>query len=278
MRARGSTIEVTTNSLAHEIRRDIQNRKSRQAAKGYQKSALAEDKRGILLNIAGAFLLAFIFSIFLTGSATIAFFFSILAATLPSLVIKRRRELEIAKLESQWPEILDHLVSGIQSGLSVAQTISALSTRGPEKTKELFLECQRELKAGRDLRAIFPTIKAYFENATCDQVCEVLEFSLSSGSREISTTLRTLSSHVRANLALREEIKAKQEWIRNSAILAAVAPWLLLLLLSTQSSTVSAYSNSPGISILALGAALTVVAYFWMKRVGKISYTPRVFP
>ena len=231
----------------------------------------------LLLNIFGSVLLSFTFAFYLTGAFAIAFFFSMLAATLPSLIIRRRRELEISKLEALWPELLDHLVSGIQSGLSIAQTIAGLATRGPDRTKEFFNMCEGELRSGTELRDVIRQIKDHFANSTCDQVCEVLEFSLSAGSREISTTLRTLSGYVRSNLALREEIKAKQEWIRNSAILAAIAPWLLLILLSRQSSTVQAYSDSAGVVVLACGAAATVIAYFWMKRVGRLSITPRVF-
>jgi tight adherence protein B len=230
-----------------------------------------------IFNICGTAMVAFTFALFLTGALSIAFFFSTLAATIPSLVIRRKRELEIAKLELLWPELLDHLVSGIQAGLSVAQTLSGLATRGPARTKTFFAECEKKMRSGAEVREILRYMKAHFENATCDQVCEVLDFSLSVGSREIATTLRTLSAYVRTNLALREEIKAKQEWIRNSAILAAIAPWLLLLLLSTQASTVKAYSEPSGIFVLAIGAASTVAAYFWMKRVGAITFTPRVY-
>ena len=230
-----------------------------------------------VVNIIGAMLVAFIFSYFLTGSMTIAFFFALLSATLPTLFIRHKREVEIAQLEMLWPELLDHIISGIQSGMSVAQTISDLSIRGPVKTKSFYLECSKLLNNGSDVREIFSLMKAHFESSTCDQVCEVLEFSLSAGSREISTTLRTLSGYIRTNLGLREEIKAKQDWIRNSAILAAVAPWLLLLLLSTKSSTVQAYSTSSGVAVLSIGAGSTIGGYFWMKRVGRVPATPRVF-
>lgn len=229
------------------------------------------------VNLLGSALISFIFALYLTGSMSIAIFFSLLASTIPSLLIRRRREIEIAQMEFLWPEILDHLISGIQSGLSVAQTIAGLATRGPEKTRVFFGSCENELRSGSDVRAVLQLIKRRFENPTCDQVCEVLDFSLSSGSRQISTTLRTLSGYVRSNLALREELKAKQEWIRNSAVLAAIAPWLLLLLLSTQASTVRAYSDGSGVAVLTVGATSTIFAYFWMKRVGKVEQTPRIF-
>jgi tight adherence protein B len=78
-------------------------------------------------------------------------------------------------------------------------------------------------------------------------------------------------------LALRAEIQAKHSWVKNSAALAAIAPWILLLLLATQPNTLQAYTSGSGFAILITGAVLTVVAYFWMEKVGKLSETPRIF-
>jgi tight adherence protein B len=78
-------------------------------------------------------------------------------------------------------------------------------------------------------------------------------------------------------LALRAEIAAKHSWVKNSAALAAVAPWILLLLLATQPNTLRAYTSATGFTILIIGALLTITAYFWMEKVGKLSETPRIF-
>jgi tight adherence protein B len=78
-------------------------------------------------------------------------------------------------------------------------------------------------------------------------------------------------------LALRAEIQAKHSWVKNSAALAAIAPWILLLLLAAQPNTLQAYTSGSGFAILITGAVLTVVAYFWMEKVGKLSETPRIF-
>ena len=78
-------------------------------------------------------------------------------------------------------------------------------------------------------------------------------------------------------MALRREILAKHGWVKNSAALAAIAPWILLLLLASQPNTVAAYSSGSGPFILILGVALTALAYLWMEKVGHIKQVPRVF-
>jgi hypothetical protein len=82
---------------------------------------------------------------------------------------------------------------------------------------------------------------------------------------------------IRQDLALRKEIEVKHGWIKNSAHLSAAAPWLLLLLLSTQPATVTAYSTATGVVILISGIFMTAIAYFWMNKLGALPKPPRVF-
>jgi tight adherence protein B len=86
-----------------------------------------------------------------------------------------------------------------------------------------------------------------------------------------------LGDFLRQDLALRREIEVKHGWIKNSAHLSAAAPWILLLLLSTQPSTAAAYSTLTGAMILIVGLVMTGVAYIWMNRLGRLPQTPRVF-
>ena len=52
---------------------------------------------------------------------------------------------------------------------------------------------------------------------------------------------------------------------------------LLLLLLSSQPSTAQAFSTPTGLLILITGVAMTVIAYIWMDRLGRLPEMPRVF-
>jgi tight adherence protein B len=62
----------------------------------------------------------------------------------------------------------------------------------------------------------------------------------------------------------------------NAARLAVAAPWMVLLLLGTQSTTLTAYNSSGGVVLLALGAVVCVVAYRVMLRIGRLPAERRV--
>jgi tight adherence protein B len=232
--------------------------------------------RKILIYVASSFG-GFLVATLITTSPLIGIPFALITTTIPIVIIRRRVESEKAFLQSLWPEILDHIISGLQSGLSLAETLVALGTRGPVKSRSIFLLFSENLRSGTDFGQALSELKQAFNDGTADQVCEVLEFARVSGSRDTSLTLRTLSNFIRRDLALRAEISAKHSWVKNSAALAAVAPWILLLLLATQANTLRAYTSIAGLTILVIGALLTVIAYFWMEKVGKLSENPRIF-
>jgi tight adherence protein B len=88
--------------------------------------------------------------------------------------------------------------------------------------------------------------------------------------------LRLLANFLRDQDESIEEIETKFGWVRNSAILGALAPWLLLALLSTQRNTVEAYQTSGGRIVLSIGVVLTAIAYLLMDRISALPTPPRI--
>ena len=220
----------------------------------------------ILIYLGSSFA-GFLVATLITTSPLIGAPFALITTTIPVVIIRRKEAMERAHLQNLWPEILDHVISGLQSGLSLAETLVALGIRGPIKSRSIFLIFSENLRSGIDFGQALKELKQAFNDGTADQVCEVLDFARVSGSRDTSLTLRTLSNFIRRDLALRAEIQAKHSWVKNSAALAAIAPWILLLLLAAQPSTLRAYTSGSGFAILITGAVLTVIAYFWMEKV-----------
>lgn len=207
----------------------------------------------------------------------IGLLFALIGATMPSLIEKRKLERERIELAALWPEIIDHTISGLRSGMSLAETLIGLSQRGPLITRDTFKECEVVLRDSGDFNKVFSIIKERFHDGLADQVCEVLNFARGTGSRDTAITLRTLGDFIRSDIALRSEIRSKHGWIKNSALIAAAAPWILLLILSTQANTIKAFSTASGVTVLLVGVGMSVLAYLWMGRAGKLPEVPRIF-
>jgi len=213
----------------------------------------------------------------MTRSVVIALAFGTLAAGIAFVTVRAKNNLNEAALIAAWPEVIDHLMSGIQSGLSLTESLAGLSTRGPEVLRPAFTQFKATLYGSGDLTQAIEELKALFAHHGSDQIFEALIISKALGGSELLQILRSLGDFLRQDLALRREIEVKHGWIKNSAHLSAAAPWILLLLLSTQPSTAAAYSTPTGAMILIAGLLMTAIAYIWMNRLGRLPQTPRVF-
>jgi tight adherence protein B len=213
----------------------------------------------------------------MTRSLVIASAFGFLAAGIAFVTVHGKKNTNEAALISAWPEVIDHLISGIQSGLSLTESLAGLSNRGPEILRPAFSEFRAALYGSGDLTKAIEDLKHKFSHHGSDQIFEALLISKELGGSELLQILRTLGDFLRQDLALRREIEVKHGWIKGSAHISAAAPWILLLLLSTQPSTAIAYSTTTGAVILIAGLAMTGIAYLWMNRLGRLPQTPRVF-
>ena len=211
----------------------------------------------------------------LTSSEAISIAIATLSSALPFLIgrgrnLKRQREQEVA-----WPEAIDSLVSALQAGISISEALTQLALHGPKVLRPSFAQIQSNLLSVGNFEQVLLKEKKRLDSAISDQVFETLIISKDFGGRDANNALRLLAEFVREDIAVAEEIRTKFGWIRNSALLATAAPWLLLILLSTQDSTVEIYSTPSGALVLSLGVVMTATAYIWMEKVGSLPAAPR---
>lgn len=216
-------------------------------------------------------------AIVLTHSATISLSVSAVATFIYSSIQRSSLKRNTARISSAVPQIIDYVISGVQSGLSLTEALINLRNRGPVVSRKIFETFENSIREGKSFEAAISEIQERFDNSSADQLLEALVFAKTLGGSELLTLLRQLAAFIRRDLALREEIEAKQGWVRNSAHVSAAAPWLLLLLLSVQPSTAEAYSTFSGLLVLAFGAFATFIAYLWMSRLSRLPQPRRVF-
>ena len=214
---------------------------------------------------------------FLSSSIPIASAFALMATAITFIFLATKAKRDETKFELLWPDVVDHLITGIQSGMSLVEALSQLAERGPRELAPYFVEFNRQIRKDGDFNSAVSWLQNQFSHYASDQIFEALILSRSLGGTHLLQILRMVGDFIRQDLALRKEIEVKHGWIKNSAHLSAAAPWLLLLLLSTQPATVTAYSTATGAVILVSGIFMTAVAYFWMNRLGALPKPPRVF-
>lgn len=199
------------------------------------------------------------------------------AATAP-VVFLRSRRLRLRKLRRQlWPDVCDLLIASIRVGLSLPDAVASLAESSPTMMRPAFIVFARDLRATGRFETSLDRLKLSLADPIADRIIETLRMARQVGGTELVGVLRALSSSVRADAALRGEVEARQSWIRGAAVLGSVAPWVILGLLVLRPEGAAAYGTPEGVLVICLGAAVSVIAYRIMIRIGRLPEPGRWF-
>ncbi len=221
-------------------------------------------------------LVAFVAIEVVSRTATVALVFGVLAAYLPFAIVAgraRRRRRELAEV---WPEAVDNLASAVRAGMSLPEALTQLGQRGPEPLREPFAAFGVDYQVTGRFAESLDRLKQRLSDPVGDRVVEALRIAREVGGGELGSLLRSLSGYLREDAHTRSELESRQAWTVNGARLAVSAPWLVLLLLCFQREVIARYASPTGVVVLSVGAALCLVAYRAMVRIGRLPDEERV--
>ncbi|MBN8425781.1 type II secretion system F family protein [Microbacterium esteraromaticum] len=201
-----------------------------------------------------------------------------LAAAAGPVLFLRGRRLRLRKARRQmWPDVCDLLVAAIRVGLSLPDAVASLAESAPPAVRPAFAVFARDLRATGRFETSLDRLKDTLADPIADRIVETLRMARQVGGTELTGVLRALSASVRADAALRGEVEARQSWIRGAAVLGSVAPWVILGLLAMRPEGREAYASATGVLVIVAGAAISVVAYRIMLRIGRLPEPERWF-
>jgi tight adherence protein B len=211
-----------------------------------------------------------------SGTPPVALLFGVMAGVLPVLVVSgraRRRQRELAEV---WPEAVDNLASAVRAGLSLPDALAQLSARGPEPLRTAFGAFASDYQVTGRFGECLDRLEDRLADPVGDRVVEGLRVAREVGGGELGRLLRNLSGYLRDEARTRSEMEARQAWTVNGARLAVAAPWLVLLMMSFQSSVIHRYASPAGTLVLLAAAAICLVAYRLMLRIGRLPTDRRI--
>jgi tight adherence protein B len=201
----------------------------------------------------------------------------IVAALAPAAVVNWRAGARRRANRILWPDLVDHLVSAVRSGLALPDSVVTLAHNGPEPTREAFAAFERDYRATANFALCLDSVKSRLADPVADRILETLRMSREVGGSELTTVLRNLSTYLRQETAIRTEVEARQSWVLNAARLGVAAPWVILLLLASRPEAAAAYNTPAGAVLIAAGVGVTVVAYRLMVALGRLPDERRWF-
>jgi tight adherence protein B len=202
---------------------------------------------------------------------------AIVALVLPAaLVVSRARARRLAT-RVVWPDVVDHLVSAVRSGLALPDSVSTLAHAGPELTRDAFRSFEASYRATGNFSLCLGQVKDRLADPVADRILETLRMSREVGGSELTVVLRNLAAYLRQEAAIRSEVEARQSWVMNAARLGVAAPWIVLLLLATRPEAAASYNTPAGGALIVGGLVVSVLTYRLMVRIGRIPEEERWF-
>ena len=176
-----------------------------------------------------------------------------------------------------WPDVVDHLVSAVRSGLALPDSVVSLARTGPGFTRSAFAGFERQYRSTGNFALCLDELKATLADPIADRILETLRMSREVGGSELTTVLRNLAAYLRQDAAIRSEVEARQSWVMNAAKLGVAAPWVILLLLASRPEAAAAYNTAAGVGLIIGGLVVSVVAYRLMLGLGRMPEERRWF-
>ncbi len=202
---------------------------------------------------------------------------AVVAGVLPIVGLRARAAARRRSLRGVWPDVVDHLVSGIRAGLGLPEAIGALGETAPEAVRGPFRQFRREWTSTARFGDSLDGLKTALADPVADRIIETLRMAREVGGTELPGVLRSLAQYLRSDAAVRAEVDARQSWVRNAARLGVAAPWIVLLLLGTRPEAAAAYNSPTGAALIVGGLAATLVAYRLMLALGRLPEEGRWF-
>jgi tight adherence protein B len=213
----------------------------------------------------------------LLGIAALSIVTALAGLALPTLMVAWRVRARRRANRAVWPDVVDHLVSAVRSGLALPDSVGSLAGAGPLSTRPAFAEFAREYQATGNFGSSVDGLKASLADPVADRILETLRMAREVGGSDLTVVLRSLAVWLRQDAALRSEVEARQSWIVNAARLGVAAPWIVLLLLASRPEAAVAYNTSAGVVVIIGGLAVSVVAYRLMVALGRLPAERRWF-
>jgi len=242
-----------------------------------REAGFRSDARVLVVSVVAVGLVTGSVAWLMTGTPAFALVLALAGAAMPVVFLRTRRHRLLRLRRGLWPDVCDLLIASIRVGMPLPDAVAALEEAAPAPLRPAFAAFARDLHATGRFDAAAVQLKEALADPVGDRIVETLRMAREVGGTELTAVLRALSGSVRAEAALRAEVEARQSWIRGAAVLGAIAPWVILVLLLLRPEGARAYTTPEGVALILAGAAVSFVAFRVMLRIGRLPEPRRWF-
>ncbi|MGB6059686.1 MAG: type II secretion system F family protein [Microthrixaceae bacterium] len=199
------------------------------------------------------------------------------AATIPSVLWRRRRQVTRRVARDSWPRLIDELrVLTGSAGRPIPQALIEVGLSGPEELRPAFIAARREWALTTDFGRMISVLKHSLADPAADATFETLLVAVQVGG-DLDSKLAALAEDRRQDLLGRKDAQAKQAGAKFARIFVIIVPGGMALAGLSVGDGAAAYRTSTGQILVSVGVALVVLCWFWASRIMRLPEPRRVF-
>ena len=190
----------------------------------------------------------------------------IFTVALPGIVYQRHKKKILDEKANAWPYLVEDLASAIRAGMPLSDSLIDVSKNAPEPLKPELSFFSASFRKTSQMNASLLTLKEKVTDPIGVMVVRMLLVVSRTGANDLAKALKILNEAIREHEQVAREVRARQSWVINSARLAVIAPWVVLIAIWPQPTVQTSYQSQQGQFILLLVAAVCFIAYILMKK------------
>lgn len=260
---------LTTKAHSRTRRRSPLDRIASEAGLGFSGRALG-------LGICGLWGATAFLTAGITSSLVVAGALATALVWLPLALLRTRADKRRKRTADAWPDAVATLIAAVRAGVALPEACIGLTQRGPRELLSGFEAFASTYRATGSFEAALHRLRTVLTDPVADRVAVSLALAHEVGGTDLVRVLRALGDFVREDLRVRKEVEARWSWTVTAARVAAAAPWLVLLMMSTRPEAAAAFDSVSGASVIAFGALATFAGYRLMLRAARLPQEPRL--
>lgn len=201
------------------------------------------------------------------------YFFLLCLFVFPVQWLRRKAAARQRAFTKQFPDAIDIIVRGLESGMPLAESVRVISTEMADPISTEFRTVINEVNAGMALGDALERAHERLPSQELRFFATVVSIQATSGGN-LAQVLGNISSVLRGRAQLKEKAKALSAEARFSAIIVAALPFLtggFLWFANNEYISILA-TTTMGNVILGVAAAMMSLGVFVMNRMGKLDF------
>lgn len=260
---------LTAKTRRHQSRQNFVDAIARDAGLRAKGSTVA-------FGLGGLWLATLLLSAGLTSSLIVAGSIATAVVWLPLALLRTRADKRQRRFGEAWPDAIATLIAAVRAGVALPEACIDLTKRGPVELAPGFEAFAATYRATGSFAAALHRLREVLADPVADRVAVSLGLAHEVGGSDLVRVLRAVGDFVREDLRVRREIEARWSWTVTAARVAAAAPWLVLLMMSTRPEAADAFDSVTGATVIGAGAVATLVGYRLMLRAARLPQDPRL--